>query len=225
MIKSEVNEAVAATALVLNALLSTLFGRTGESGAQLRFQCGQLVTNGGGYLHAGGLTFWQALSNCFEAAPAAGATFAAMENVRAVAEAIIPIAPATIAVKNFSIRMALAEQARIIAATNYASREDVDRCYDQINASFDRAETVAADNLDNVAYSALLSIHAAVSNDLANRSRPLPRMTTYNFATRMPSLWMAQRLYYDPARGAELIAENKPIHPLFMPSTGAALSS
>jgi prophage DNA circulation protein len=50
-------------------------------------------------------------------------------------------------------------------------------------------------------------------------------MVTYSFTTRMPSLWMVQRLYTDASRNDELIAENKPIHPLFMPSSGVALSA
>jgi prophage DNA circulation protein len=120
--------------------------------------------------------------------------------------------------------MVLVEQARILAATNFTSRQDVDRYFNAMHASFEQAETVAANNLDNVAYRALVKLHAAVTNDLANRSRPLPKMVTYTTATSKPALYLAQFLYQDPSRYQELIDENKPIRPLFMPRVGQALS-
>jgi prophage DNA circulation protein len=224
MIKADLNEAMAATGTVLDALLLTLHG-SGLAGAKLTFLCGQLRDNGWSQLNAGGTSFWASFAACFEAAVPAGATFEAMDAVRAAANRLTTASRPGIAVKNFSVRMALAEQARILAATTFVSREDIDNYFNSINASFDAAKKVAADNLDNTAYVALLAIHAAVSNDLANRSRPLPRMVTYSFPRRMPSLWLAQRIYYDPSRNDEVIAENKPIHPLFMPPTGKALSA
>jgi prophage DNA circulation protein len=224
MTRIELNEAVAVTALVLTALGATIVGMPGVPGAQLNYLCGALAANGKTELAGGGYQFWIDLQQCFEAAPPAGATFETMEAVRLVADGLTPTGKPAIAVKNFSIRLSLAEQARILAATTFKSRQDIDGYFNTINVSFDEAELVAADNMDNVAYRALLAIHATVSNDLANRARPLARMTAYTFPTRMPSLWLAQRLYYDASRNDELIAENNPIHPLFMPSTGAALA-
>jgi prophage DNA circulation protein len=225
MIKSEINESMAATQKVLTALLATLHGSTGVLGADVRWACGQLSANGASLLDAGGSTFWDQFAACFESARLAGANFAAMDAVRVTAEGLAPISVPAIAVKNFAVRLALAELAQILSTTTFTSRQDIDSYFDQINASFELAETVAADAHDNVAYVSLTALHAAVSNDLANRARPLPRMITYSFQTRMPSLWMAQRLYTDASRNDELIAENKPIHPLFMPSSGLALSA
>jgi prophage DNA circulation protein len=224
MNKNDLTEAVAAMNVVLTALLATLAGQTGTAAAQTRYLCGQLAFNGSAELNAGGTQFWVDLALCFEAAQSAGATFAAMDAVRAAAEALVVIGLPAVAVKNFSIRMALAEQARILAATTFTSRQDIDNYFDQINASFERAKLVAADNRDNVAYTLLIAIHGAVSNDLANRALPLARMVSYTFPTSLPSLAVAQRIYYDPSRNDELIAENRPIHPLFMPVTVNALS-
>jgi len=64
-----------------------------------------------------------------------------------------------------------------------------------------------------------------VSNDLSLRSFSLPVMVTYTFSNPMPALWLAQRLYQDASRAEELIAENRPIHPLFCAPTGKALAS
>lgn len=225
MNKTDLDEAVAATATVLDTLLLTLQGKTGLQGSTTRQLCGNLSANGSVQLNAGGSTFWVNLAACFEAAQQAGSTYIAMDAVRAAAEALTPVGRPAIAVKNFCIRMSLAELARIIAATTFTSRQDIDAVMDQIDAAFERAELVAADNLDNVAYRLLLNIHAAVSNDLAQRSRPLPRMISYTLPKRVPSLTLAQRLYADPSRADELVDENKPIHPLFMPQSGKALSA
>ncbi|HEY2210278.1 MAG TPA: hypothetical protein VGH62_01420 [Bradyrhizobium sp.] len=210
---------------VLTALLATLGGTSGAPGAQLRFTCGQLAANGGALLDARNPTFWDDFADCFDNARLAGATVASMDAVRAAASVTSPTGIPAIAVMNFAVRMALAEEAQILAATTFASREDIDNYFNQINAAFDDAESVAANALDKVAYRALIALHAAVSDDLANRARPLPRMVSYTFPNRMPSLWMVQRLYYDASRNDELIGENKPVHPLFMPSSGVALSA
>ncbi len=225
MIKAELDEAISGMNTVIAALLGTLQGQTGLPGATLRQLCGNLSDNGAAELDAGGPAFWVGLAASFEAAYQAGATYRTMDAVRAAAEALTPNGRAAIAVKNFSTRMALAELARILAATTFVSRQDIDKYFDQIDAAFRRAELVAADNLDNVAYCALLAIHAAVSNDLSTRSRPLPRMVSYSFPARLPALTLAMRLYADPTRSDELIGENKPTHPLFMPPSGKALSS
>jgi prophage DNA circulation protein len=225
MNKNELDEAIAATQRVLSALLSTLHGSTGQAGAELRWACGQVTTNGPAMLYAVDPNFWTSVVVCFEDARLAGATFAAMDAVRVVAQGLAPRGTPAIAVKNFAMRLALAEQAQILAATTFTSREDIDRCFDLIDPAFETAEQIAADSLDNIAYTALISLHAAVSNDLANRERPLPRMVSYTFGNRAPSLWLAQRLYADASRNDELIAENKPVHPLFMPPSGVALSA
>jgi prophage DNA circulation protein len=212
--------------MVLSALLATLHGSTGVPGAQLRFQCGQLTSNASAEL--GTLStaqFWTDLTACFDGARVAGASFQDMENVRVISDALTPISPPATALKNFAIRMSLAEQVQILAATTLTSRQDVDSVFDVINASFNSAIETAAGLLDNVAYSALVQMFATASNDLANRSRPLPMMVTYTLPTRTSAMRLAQFLYQDGSRYTDLILENKPVHPLFMPSTGEALSS
>lgn len=220
---SDVNEAVAVTKTVLGSLLQTLGGITGDAGAQLLTSVNGLKASAAAELMAGA-QFWADLANCFELARIAGSTFARMDEVRTAAEALAPIGLPGVAVRNFSVRLALAEQGQILAATDFVSRQQIDLIFDQINASFETAVCVAADNQDNVAYEALISLQAAISNDLANRARPLARMVRYSFPQRKPVLWLAQRLYQDPSRYGELIGENAPIHPLFMPAAGLALS-
>lgn len=224
MERKELDAAVSATNGVLDGLLNTITAPVGSSGAKTRYLCGWTRANARALIGQGGFNFWIVLAACFEIATQGGASFETMDEVRANAEALTPTLPAAIAVRNFSVRMSLAQEARILAATEFKSRQDIDRYFDRINDSFERAEVLAADNFDNVSYKLLVNIHAAVSNDLANRARPLPRMITVSLPSRKPSLYIAQRLYGDAARSAELIDENKPIHPLFMRRDIKALS-
>lgn len=206
-------------------VLASVRGKSGITGARARYACGFLQTNGAFLLANDKLAFVLWMLAAFETAQLAGATYEAMDSVRINASALTPSGLPATCVRNLSVRLALVEQSRILAATSFKSREEIDRYFDRINAAFDAAETLAADNLDNMAYRALLALHASVSNDLANRARPLPRMITVNMAKRFPALTVAQRLYVDASRAGELIDENAPIHPLFMGPTITALSS
>jgi prophage DNA circulation protein len=230
MIRSELDEALALALQVLGALTATLSAPPGAAGAQLVWVCSQLTANAAIELNVTPTAtvpapFWADFSNCFEQARIAGASFAAMEKVRALAAAFTPATPAAVAVANFAARMALVEQAQILAASTFTSRQQIDRYLDQVNTGFDAAETIAADRRDNVAYRALITLHAAVVNDLSSRARPLPRMVTLNFPTRQPSLALAQRIYQDGSRANEIVAENSVVHPAFCPMQLQALSA
>lgn len=229
MTRSELDEALGFALQVLAALAGTSAKPPGAAGAQLVWLCGQLTVNAAIELNVTPTVttpapFWADLVNCFEQARLAGATLAAMEAVRVLAAGFAPVTPAAVAVANFATRMALAEEAQILAATTFASRQQIDGYLDQINSAFDAAELIAADSRDNVSYRALITLHAAVVNDLSSRARPLPRMVTLKFPIRQPSLALAQRIYQDGSRADELMQENDVVHPAFMPMKIVALS-
>jgi prophage DNA circulation protein len=50
-------------------------------------------------------------------------------------------------------------------------------------------------------------------------------MLNFAFARVMPTLVLAHRLYADPGRADQLLAENKIVHPAFAPAAGRGLSS
>ncbi|MGY3278120.1 hypothetical protein [Bradyrhizobium sp. S3.7.6] len=224
MKKVDLDEAMTVTKKVAAALRDSVSGKSGVTGAQARAACGILDADGASLLANNRLGFFLWLIAAFETAQFAGISFEAMDTVRKIALALSPSGLPAIAVRNVSVRLALIEQARILAATEFKSRQAVDRYFDRINAAFDQAETVAADNLDNIGYKAMIELHAAVSNDLANRSRPLPNMVSFHFPKRYSALSLAQRLYSDGSRAGELIDENDAVHPLFMPQKITALS-
>jgi hypothetical protein len=222
MNKAVYNEAVTITGQIAVLLTNTLHGQVGAAGAELQTLCGALIVNAGLEIVAG--TLGDDLLNCFEQARVAGAAFADFENIRIWASNQTPEGIPAIAIVNAAIRLALTEESEVLAAITFTSRQDINNYLVLMNASFDAAELYAADSLDNVAYQAIIACHGAVNADLNTRARPLPRMVTYNFAKRMPSLWLAQRLYADGSRSDELVAENSVINPNFCPQSGMCLS-
>ena len=86
-------------------------------------------------------------------------------------------------------------------------------------------EEIAADDMDQMTYQALVRLHAAVTFFLVETARPLPRMLNFQFGAPMPTLVAAYRLYADAGRADELRAENKVVHPAFMRPFGKALSN
>ena len=224
MKKKDLNEAIALTNSMIAMLVATLGSTTqAPAGPKLKMLCGQLVVSAPADIMAGALG--ADLAACFDQARIAGATFMQMEAIRVWALAQKPEGIPAIAIANAGARLALIEESYVLASTTFASRQDIDNYLTLMNASFDAAEIVAANSLDTAAYEAIIALHASVSSDLVNRSRPLPRMVTYQFQRRPSALWLSQRLYGDADSTDTLIAENKPVHPLFMPASGVCLSA
>lgn len=214
--------AVAALRAVLDALLVSGVDAASQGGATLRQLCGSLSADAVDQVQAG--TFGPPLLACFSAATTAGATFAGMDGVRQAAQSTASADLPVQRVAQVSAVYALAQIARILAATAFTSRQDIDAALARVNAAFAPAEDFAAGRFNNTVWRALVAMHGAVVRDLNTRARPLPRIVPYAFATRMPLLTLANRLYGDSGRADELLAENRDtVHPLFMPASGRAL--
>ncbi len=216
--------AVAALKAVLEALQASGVDAASQEGATLRQLCGALSEDAVGQVQGG--TFGTPLRACFAAATAAGATFVGMDRVREAAQAVtVPDLPVQ-RVAQTAARFALVEMARIVAATTFTSRQDVEATLARVNAAFAPAQDFAAAQFNPVVWRALVASHADVVRDLNARARPLPRIVSYSFGTRMPLLTLANRLFGDAGRADELLAENRDtVHPLFMPPTGRTLSA
>lgn len=234
--KSALNEATALAIAILKAIESTVGGQSGIPGAELQFMCGELIANAATEFAASfptalsttpapAGTFWGDFTACFDQAQFAGTTFVQFETIRILAEAATPVSAAAISVRNFSVRMALVEEARILAATTFASRNQINRYVDLVRENFEAAILVAAGNMDNVAYQALLSLQNAVVNDLSTRALQLPRLINYSTPRRTGALYLSQRIYQDPTRVLEILNENDVIAPNFCPQQLQVLSS
>ena len=216
--------AVAALKAILDALLNSGVDASSQDGATLRQLCGALAADAVDQVQAS--TFGTPLRACFAAATTAGATFAGMDQVRQEAQSVTTADLPVQRVAQTAARFALVEITRILAATAFTSRQDIDAALARVNAAFLPAEDFAAGQFNVTVWRALVAMHGAVVRDLNTRARPLPRLVPYTFATRLPLLTLANRLYGDAGRADELLAESRDtVHPLFMPASGRALSS
>lgn len=221
--RSEIAEAAAVLTAVLQRLLATPAAGQGEAGAALRLLCGALIAGAETRLRAA--VIGVELAACFDQGYAAGASLTDAGLVLAVAKAQQPASVVGKATQGACIRLALVLFARVVADTEIGSRQQADALLQRANDEFEAAIDYAADAMETDAYRALVHLHAAVARDLAMRSLPLPQIISFDFAARRPALWLANRLYGDGARVGEVIAQNRVVHPLFMPATGVALSN
>jgi prophage DNA circulation protein len=219
-------DSVEAAAIIqrLTQRLAACIPSAGLTGAQARVRLGDLAAYAEIYLandQAG-----EPLQTCFDLVRVAGASQKQFEDVRQQVE--IQEHPQTLGgvlIQNACMYLCLAEQAQIIAALTFVSRQDVEALKATMRAPFDDAEELAADDMDQATYAALISLDATLTNFLVTTARPLPRMLGYQFGGPLPSLVIAYRLYSDAGRADQIIAENKVVHPAFCPALGQALSA
>ena len=224
MKRAEMAEAVRVLGVILDALLATLEGRYGRSFMTARHAIGKLRADAEDTLDDGVLG--APLAECFDLCRGAGATRVAMDGVRRAMVVQQPkFIPGT-AVATAGIFLSLVEQAQILVDVKFESRETIDQMIVSINQAFDPAEEFAALwTNDPRVYQAIVSLHAAMIADLTQRARPLPRMVRYEFASRMPSLKLAMRIYGDAHRADQLRMENRTVHPAFCQQSGRCLSA
>lgn len=209
----EVTEALAVLKRILDGLAVMFKGAKGRSGFAVRHAIGDLQANGETYLREARLA--APLLLCFTTSREAGATLTEFDGLRAALLGEAPEAFIAVAVAHAGERFCLTQIARIIADTKYTSRSDADAQLGRIEATFDPAVMDAADEHDTASYRALLTLQGAVIRDLVDRSMLLPRRINFHFDATMPTLWLAQRIYYDGARADEILKENKVVHPAF----------
>ena len=215
-------EALSILETVLDRLALMPRGGASEDSAELRRLCGELLAYAPGGLKTGemGARF----AACFATARKAGATAEDFARLRIAIEAMSAVYDMGRTVLVAAIRFALTEESRALAARRFTSRAECEAIRERMNVAFDAAVEVAADRGEYAAMRTLTALHSAVAFDLYERGRPLPRLIDYRMNRRMPSLRIAQRLYGDAGREPELVTENQPAHPLFMPAVGRALS-
>jgi len=218
----DVKASVPVCQAVLNQLL-VLAPTRGRPGSDLRTAVGDFLADVEVFLS--GDTWGPPLDNIFELARITGMTVLQLEQVRITAAAQTPTLLGPILVQNAMVEFILATESRIIADMVFVSREDVDTIQQTMNDAFAPMQELAADSMDQAAFQALISLHAALAFYLAESARPLPRMLDYSFYTALPTLSIAYKLYSDASRADEIRSENKVVHPAFCPMSGHGLSS
>lgn len=202
-------------------VLSAAVEPRGEEGANLRRAVGLMVADTN-MLDLSAFAY--AFAVCLDLARFSKATLATMDRVRKAALDEAPVGLPAILTRDTIVRLTLACESRIVAQMTFRSRDEVDTVASSMNAAFNQASEVAADDLDAGNYTALVNLHGTVTAHLVERGRQLPRVIQYELQAVLPSLRMAQRAYADPTRHTELINENNVVHPAFMPLTGKMLA-
>jgi hypothetical protein len=195
----------------------------GRAGIELRYTIGDLNAYVRDYLADG--SFADRLRTCFRLATSAGISLDWMDKV---IDGLVKEKPSTlmaISVVENALIMAVAQDGRIIAATTYQSRDDIDITMRRMKVWFDILKEMFADTLSGAGYDAFITLVAAITRHLADSARPLPRMLRYDLAASMPGLAISQYIYGEGGRAEELSAENKTVHPLFCQRTLRALSA
>jgi prophage DNA circulation protein len=203
-------------------ILATVPTKLGTSIADLQLAVGAMVADEVGILSR--TTFSLALTNCLNLARAAGATLVSMGMVRLAALAETPRSLSAIGIVQAIVLLGLAQEARLVTAMQFKSRDDAAAVADTMNAAFSAAAEAAADDLDAATYVSIINLQSATIRYLADIGRLLPRIINYEYPISMPALAMSQRVYGDASRAIELIDENKVVHPAFMPLTGRMLA-
>jgi len=148
-------ESVAIIVRVLDALLVTA-SDTGRAGADLRRACGRLKVTAD--LHLTNNTIAEPLGECFELGRLAGATFKELDYIRRNLLAEEPVALDAVLITQACILFCLENQALIIAATNYKSRQDVEAVQVQMRDAFAQAAEDAADDMQGSTFLAITAL-------------------------------------------------------------------
>jgi hypothetical protein len=222
MIKADATEAAGIVERMMVALLLSV-PAVGAMGVEARTAINDVRANAYALLFND--TIGVPLNNAFITARDNGATIQQIQYVWQVVSAENPITVGGSLMMISGINLCLATISEIIASMTFVSRQDVDALKIAIQPPFQEAVEVAADEMDQMGFQAVVGLYAALINHLVTTARPLPRLIGYQFAKNLPSLVVAHKLYADASRADEIRAENKVIHPAFCPLSGVALSA
>jgi prophage DNA circulation protein len=222
MDKLDAEEATGIVQRMMQNLMGTVPAR-GLVGSTARTAIGDVSANA--YFWLRNDTLGPPINTAFLQARLAGAT---LQNIGVVFRALEAEQPKTLGatlVTNVGIDLCLATASEIIADTVFVSRQDVELTKEAIQAPFQDAIEIAADDMDQATFQLLTSLYGAATNHLVSTARPLPRLIRYQFGRVMTTLTIAQWLYADASRADEIRNENKIVHPAFAPFSGVALSA
>jgi len=218
--KDEIKKTVNA---MLDDLSATVSSQTAAENIDLRYKIGDLRAYYETEIADG--DFAASLLDCFTTAREDNGRLIAFGQLRENLFAATPKGDISLAIVQMGIVYCLSAESRIISEMTFVSRNDVDLMIDKMKTAFDTARELVADAADSSAYRALIQLSGALTNHLANVSRPLPRMVTFDMRVVLPALTLSNRVYHDPTRWEEICDENKIVHPAFCPMSIVGLSS
>jgi hypothetical protein len=207
---------------LLDSIAATVSSRADPNGAALRRQIGLVRANYWAMLRSG--SFGAAILKCFTEAANAKVPLLALAAVRNHLFEEDPQGYLSRAIVQSALLMCLSTEARLISDMDFTSRDDVESLMSVMKVAFDTAKEMIADEMGSDAYQKMNALAGALTQFMVNSARPLPRMINIVLPIAMPSLTASQRVYYVADRAEELAAENRIVHPAFMPIALRGLS-
>lgn len=122
-------------------------------------------------------------------------------------------------------RTALVALASSSATFVPASNEDALAVRELVLRALDDEVTAAGDAGEDAVFQSFRDLRTRTAAALNAVGAQAPDIRTIDTRMPLPSLVLAQRLYRDPEREAELVARALPVHPAFMPTRFRALAS
>ncbi len=122
------------------------------------------------------------------------------------------------ALQRLNERTAVVEKARVATRATLVSANDAAALRDKLDVDLDAALVAAGDAGEDDVFTELRELRAAVVQDLDSRGARLPSIRTFTVPATMPALVVADRLYDDPTRDAEIVARNGLRSPGFIPA-------
>lgn len=111
--------------------------------------------------------------------------------------------------------LAVTETARGIAVMPFSNSTKAESVRDELADAIDTLMETA----DDTVYGTLADLRAAIADHLTDVSADLPSVSSYTPAEAMPALVIAQILYGDATRDAEIIARNGIRNPAIVPAS------
>jgi hypothetical protein len=172
-----------------------------------------------------GTTLGTQLDQIFKQADLAGITFAGAE---ATVQYLFGQSASKSLLTQYIFRsalvMAMALECKVVARTTFKTRDDAQAMIVHMTDIFEQAKMIGIDDVDVLVYQTLTAMGGAIINHLSNTGFQLPRFVAWQSKTRMPSLYLAQRIYADASRSDEIEDENGIINPCFVPMNIRVLS-
>ena len=155
----------------------------------------------------------------------AGATFPGVESARQfLMDQVASNSTMVQVVFRSALLMVLGLESSIVTRMTYETRDDAQQMILHMRDAFEGAKAIGIDEVDVLVYQSLNALGGAVVNNLATASLQLPRFVSYTLKYPMPSLYVANRIYWDASRSDEIERENKVVHPAFCPLNLRVLS-
>lgn len=115
-------------------------------------------------------------------------------------------------------RLALAQEAKALAARSFVSFDEAMEARSATLARLDAALLQAGSNGDDAVFSAASALKAAVTRDVEKRALPLPRLRRIAMEAVLPARVVAHMLTGDGRKADDLVARNNIAHPAFVPA-------